>query len=217
MSTWDGVTEPGTALYREISNDEIEFRYGRLIIENAFGPETEPLEIPVRVEYWTGSDFITNIDDDCTVLDYNTADPLIEFVPGSFANPTGAPEPLDAGDTVIEQGSSDFEITLDDGSTGDTNIEANPNDPDRPFITSAPANEDVGTALVEIDLSNSSLTEQLDFLGFDWRGGSGEVDIYDEVPEGDDYTDNPRGVIQFGSYRGHDRVINWQEIYIAPD
>ncbi|GAB5499209.1 MAG: hypothetical protein PsegKO_15200 [Pseudohongiellaceae bacterium] len=213
----DGVTEPGTALYREISSGENEFRYGRLIIDNAFGPETEPLEIPVRVEYWTGSDFITNIDDDCTILDYNTADPLIEFVPGSFANPTGAPEPLDAGDTVIEQGSSDFEITLDDGSTGDTNIEANPNDPDRPFITSAPANQDVGSALVEIDLSNSSLAEQLDFLGFDWRGGPGEVDIYDEVPEGDDYTDNPRAIIQFGSYRGHDRVINWQEIYIGPD
>jgi hypothetical protein len=40
--------------------------------------------------------------------------------------------------------------------------------------------------------------------------------LYDETPEGANYNDNPRAIIEFGSYRGHDRVINWQEIYTGP-
>ena len=67
-----------------------------------------------------------------------------------------------------------------------------------------------GRVLVEFDLSKVNL----EFLGFDWRGDAAEEDDYDEIPDGD-YSDNPRGVIEFGSYRGHDRVINWQEIYIG--
>ena len=29
----------------------------------------------------------------------------------------------------------------------------------------------------------------------------------------DDYNENPQGQIEFGQYRMHDRIINWQEIY----
>jgi hypothetical protein len=39
--------------------------------------------------------------------------------------------------------------------------------------------------------------------------------VYDEEPEGANYDDNPRGTIEFGSYRGHDRVLNWKEIYVG--
>ena len=35
-------------------------------------------------------------------------------------------------------------------------------------------------------------------------------------PDGAIYTDNPRGILEFGSFRGHDRVFNWQEIYNSP-
>lgn len=91
------------------------------------------------------------------------------------------------------------------------------NDPDRPIITSAPdplADLGItGRVLIELDLSNGTLDTPLDFLSYDWRGDAGEVDDYDEIPD-NDYGDNPRGVVEFGSYRGHDRVINWQEIYI---
>ena len=29
--------------------------------------------------------------------------------------------------------------------------------------------------------------------------------------------DNPRSIIDFGVFQGHNRVINWQEILLTPD
>jgi MSHA biogenesis protein MshQ len=43
-----------------------EQRWGRLALDNAFGSELLPLEIPVRTEYQSSGDFITNTDDSCT-------------------------------------------------------------------------------------------------------------------------------------------------------
>ena len=73
-----------------------------------------------------------------------------------------------------------------------------------------------GRVRIEFNLNDANLPFALDFLRYDWRGGVGEADIFDEVPEGTNYNDNPRATVEFGSYRGHDRVINWQEIYIGP-
>jgi len=52
----------------------------------------------------------------------------------------------------------------------------------------------------------------LDFFSYDWRG-AGEIE---NINEDGIYTDNPRGQVGFGSYRGHDRVLNWQEIFTPP-
>jgi len=43
-------------------------RYGRLVIDNAFGPEALPLGVPVRTEYWNYSAFITNTDDSASAI-----------------------------------------------------------------------------------------------------------------------------------------------------
>ncbi|WP_342806603.1 DUF6701 domain-containing protein [Alteromonas sp. M12] len=45
-----------------------EYRWGRIVIENGFGPETENILLPVSTEYYLGSDFIRNTDDTCTTL-----------------------------------------------------------------------------------------------------------------------------------------------------
>ena len=37
-----------------------------------------------------------------------------------------------------------------------------------------------------------------------------------EVPDGANYTDNPRALIEFGSYRSHDRILSWRELYVMP-
>lgn len=210
----DGVTEPGTAILRLIGTHD--FRYGRLLIDNAFGPETEDLGIPLRIEYFDGNDFVTNTDDSCTsfVFDVSAPTPAFTYVLSSYE------APLADGDTSIEDAEAvNVEINLFEGVTnrqedGDGD---DANDPDRPIITSAPdplADLGItGRVLIELDLSNGTLDTPLDFLSYDWRGDAGEVDDYDEIPD-NDYGDNPRGVVEFGSYRGHDRVINWQEIYI---
>ena len=42
-------------------------RYGRLELENVYGPETgEPLLMPFRASYWDGARFVTNTDDSCS-------------------------------------------------------------------------------------------------------------------------------------------------------
>ena len=49
-------------------NDEF-LRYGRWILENAFGPETGPLKIPMSAQYYNGTSFETNADDNCSTFD----------------------------------------------------------------------------------------------------------------------------------------------------
>lgn len=209
-ATFDIDIDGAPAIYKLIGNspgsDEVNFRYGRLLIDNAFGPETEPLEIPIRVEYWDGANFVVNTDDGCTVIEYIDATPAIDFVAGSFV------DDITNGNVSIEPDTvSNFTITLGNGQTtaNDTGT-----DPGRSLILSAPSGEEIGGAMVELNLSDPTLNVRLDHLQYDWRALV-EPDPYDDNPDGS-YSDNPRAVIEYGSYRGHDRVINWQEIYIGP-
>lgn len=45
-----------------------ELRFGRLRLQNAYGPVSQALPIPLEVQYWNGSGFVTNALDDCTAL-----------------------------------------------------------------------------------------------------------------------------------------------------
>lgn len=45
--------------------------YGRLTLENIFGPEDEDLPVIMRAEYYNGSRFVLNTLDSCTPFDYN--------------------------------------------------------------------------------------------------------------------------------------------------
>ena len=214
----DGTTEPGTSVYANLTTTPILFRYGRLIIDNAFGPETEALEIPIRVEYYDGSEFRLNRDDSCTTLTFNVTTPPLTIVAGSVKAPSGTANPLSSGDTEIEKGvTANFTVTLSNGRTGDTNIVSSGSDPDRPFSASAPSGGQVGSAIVELDLGYTSSTDPVDFLRYDWRGGSTSSDPYlQEVPDASHYTNNPRAIIEFGSYRAHDRILSWRELYVMP-
>jgi MSHA biogenesis protein MshQ len=52
---------------------DFQIRYGRLTMDNAFGPETAPeLFMGFRAEYWDGSRFVLNGDDSCYT--WNTTD-----------------------------------------------------------------------------------------------------------------------------------------------
>lgn len=93
----DGVTYPGnpahfgqTAPGQGISfSGGKEFRYGRMILDNAYGPETLSLAIPLRTEYYNGSSFVPNADDICTP--YASTFALLDDYTGSLAE----------GDTII--------------------------------------------------------------------------------------------------------------------
>ncbi|WP_157496703.1 DUF6701 domain-containing protein [Hahella ganghwensis] len=91
----------GTCLPLTISNvGGTQIRYGRLRMENAFGPETDPLTAPMQVEYWDGDNFVVNDADDCTT--YTTDNTWI-----TMQNYT---DNLDDGETKLEI----------DGSSGTT-------------------------------------------------------------------------------------------------
>ncbi|MBN2793149.1 MAG: DUF11 domain-containing protein [Desulfuromonadales bacterium] len=48
-----------------------ELRYGRMLLQNTYGPETQPLTIPLQTEYFDGSAFIPNSLDSCTPYDFS--------------------------------------------------------------------------------------------------------------------------------------------------
>jgi uncharacterized repeat protein (TIGR01451 family) len=207
--------------------DTEEFRYGRLLVNNAVGSELEPLGIGFTIEYWNGSEFVVNTDDSSTTLFYNASEDVsanrsILFVPGTFTDNLveDLDDTPDPGETFIElaaiNADSDVVSSFFEGLMilrSGVDSDADDIQDDSPFFTSAPGDGADGSALVEFDLDNPDLPFSLDFLSYDWRG----VGETEDINEDGDYDDNPRGLIQFGSYRGHDRVINWQEIYIAPD
>ncbi|MFT4815404.1 MAG: putative repeat protein (TIGR01451 family) [Cyclobacteriaceae bacterium] len=204
------------------------FRYGRLMIVNTFGPETEELGIPFRIEYWNGSDWATNALDNCTVLSYNATegDATLRsayYVDNSWEGALdGNANGQDDGETVVENDAviaaiSDIVISVSGGRTDEVSgvdLDMDDQNDDRPLRTSAPGEGFEGSVLIEFDLNHGSLPYSLDFLSYDWRS-TVEIDVLEDIEDGN-YVNNPRGRVDFGTYRGHDRVINWQEIYIGP-
>lgn len=57
----------------------LDIRFGQLKLSNVFGPETSPLDMTVRTEYFNGPNFVLNTDDNCTTL-LDTDPPLIADV-----------------------------------------------------------------------------------------------------------------------------------------
>lgn len=62
----DGVSGEG-APYEFTPAADFDVRYGRLTMDNVYGPENIPeLLMPFRLEYWNGSRFVVNAADSCT-------------------------------------------------------------------------------------------------------------------------------------------------------
>jgi MSHA biogenesis protein MshQ len=62
----DGDGSCNKFVVEEITGTEL--RYGRLVLDNAHGPQSDPLDVPVRSEYFLGGEFVPNQVDSCTVL-----------------------------------------------------------------------------------------------------------------------------------------------------
>ncbi len=78
-----------------------EQRWGRLILDNAFGSELLPLEIPVRAEYQSSGEFITNTADGCTA--YTSAN--ISF--SNHSGITAGPNLTATGTGMLMSGATD--------------------------------------------------------------------------------------------------------------
>lgn len=73
---------------------QLDLRFGRYVLENIGGPETELLPVVLRADYWDGERFVPNIADNCSMTDFNSLRQLDNSeVPGNEAldvSPTGS-------------------------------------------------------------------------------------------------------------------------------
>jgi len=75
-----------------------QMRFGRLRLFNAFGPELFDLPLPLWTEYWDGTGFVLNADDNCTPYAHT------DVTLGSFLGNLAAGETAAAGSGTITGG-----------------------------------------------------------------------------------------------------------------
>lgn len=99
-------------------------RFGRLRLFNALGSERLPLAMPMQLEYWNGTAFVVNSDDNCTTLarstiamapDSGLAPCKTAFNEASIAFNGGKATPVLAAPTPAH-GSVDLRVNLGSGS-----------------------------------------------------------------------------------------------------
>lgn len=69
--------------------NSLDIRYGRMVLENAFGSEFDQLPLTLRAEYWDGQRFITNNADNCSLS-----------TPVSINRLAGSISPVISGETL---------------------------------------------------------------------------------------------------------------------
>ena len=79
----------------------LDLRYGRMVLENTYGPEDEPLPVVMRAEYWDGSRFVLNDLDSCTATTA-TALNIVENPSALATSATGVDSDLLIGELLPE-------------------------------------------------------------------------------------------------------------------
>jgi len=124
-------------------------RYGRMRLDDAFGPETVSLPVNFVTEYWTGNRFIVNANDSCTLLPRSA----VSYPKGNLASDTNRTVDLTGGSTQGTYTSlTASTIGFNAGSAGQ--------------VFSAPTGAAQGSFVVNIDLTT------MPWLTFDWDQGN---------------------------------------------
>jgi Concanavalin A-like lectin/glucanases superfamily len=153
--------------------------FGRLRLEDAFGPETADLPVNFTTEYWTGTFWLKNVFDSCTVINRSA----ITYPQGSIATDINRNVSLSGGSTQGQYKSlMPTQILFTLGDAGQ-------------YFT-APVTG-TGSFNLGVDLT------AYPWLRFDWNQNANH----------NDDTALPNANIGFGSYRGHDRIIYWREVF----
>ncbi len=164
------VTDSDSVTSGVVSSNAFEVRLGRMRIIDSYGPETDNLEMPLFTDYFDGTRWSVNTQDNCsTYIDSNVIFDLSSYT-----------DQLNNGETSI------FAPILFQSFINGISA------PSNGLWFSPPGNNNFGSVLVELDLSTQS------WLRFDW-----DADII---------LDNASARLNFGYYRGSDRVIYWKEI-----
>jgi len=166
LNVWPGGIGNSSADASKLAGGLI-FRWGRVRLTDASGPETSPLTAPYFVEYFNSAGiFVTSENDQCTSLS------LADF---KFA------EGNNAGKLPIGEGHTTATLTALERGEG-------------ALVFTAPGEGHRGVVTPMLNLQQA---------GFPWlrvdQTGNGEFDDVEEAK------------IQFGLFRGSDRIIWWRE------
>lgn len=163
-------------------NDDVQLRYGRMVLENGYGPESESLRLPLKAEYVASvsangeAEWMTNKLDNCSLYEVtSSADAGESSTTGLYmAPPSGFPEV-----TAYSE----------------------------PGLTLQRSTLNFGNEYLYFSIPNASGQVPLKqhvapWLKWFWN--------YDGVAPSNLY--DPRANAYFGTYRGHDKVIFWREV-----
>lgn len=148
----------------------LNLRYGRLRLDDAFGPETHPLKVNFATEYWTGKYFSVSAADSCT-----------QVLRSAITYPAGAIS-TDANRTVALTGGSTTGTYI---SLSPTHVGFNAGTAGQQFTS---PNGGTGRFVVGVDLTD------LPWLRFDWNqdGNYSDVSLPNATFEFGSYRGNDR-------------------------
>jgi hypothetical protein len=176
----DGVTMASAVAVQTATT---QLRYGRLVLQNAFGPETEDHKLPFQTQYFDNTaQWVTNTEDSCTTL------VAANF---SFSNYLQQLASNEMGSSHINASLSILTTNMGKGSLFLTK----PSGGDHDYLGSVDVCADLGPDTPPVC---AAVSANMPWLQGNWTGA--------------DYDDDPKGRINFGIYRGNDRIINWREI-----
>ena len=160
-----------------------EMRYGRLFLENAFGPENKALRMQVKTQYLVNGLWQSNLADNSSVLALSQSQGHINVL-----HDPQSENDLSAGLTGVTANS-----TLVRGHSQLNDFVFQP-----VIVAGTPQ---VGSAFVTLSPLNSA-GDWANYLNIDWDG-DGDIDSSDE----------PSATIAFGLYRANDKTIHWREAF----
>ncbi|MFO1388067.1 DUF6701 domain-containing protein [Cellvibrio sp.] len=126
----------------------LDLRYGRLRLDDAFGPETYPLDVNFVTEYWAGNRFVLNTADSCTQVPRSA----ITYPAGAISTDVKRTVALSSGSTQgIYANLTSAYVGFNAGTAGQK--------------FTKPSAGGTGTFVVSVD------TSPLPWLSFDWDQG----------------------------------------------
>jgi MSHA biogenesis protein MshQ len=134
--------------------DPFRLRYGRLRLDDSYGPETANLPVIFRTEYWDGSEWRQNRDDSCTKIAANK----IRYPGGPINVVANRSVTIGAGSTTGVY--ANLDATAVNFSAGDAG-----------HYFTAPGAGNTGSLTVQVDLSDYP------WLQFDWNGDGNFSDV----------------------------------------
>ncbi|TVO38630.1 DUF6701 domain-containing protein [Vibrio algivorus] len=165
-----------------------DFRYGRMVLDAVSGPIGGPISVPLRVEYWDDSNFVVNEDDNGSQFKTD-----IYYV---MSNVSG-------GSAILTSDNSSSFVTVSSGRSSQVKAKQESSTRETVRLFLRQGNESVGFGNNPEPKEDDDLNETVEgwshaedvgqpWLQFNWRN------------KGDE---DPSTVVNFGAYRGNDRII----------